>query len=142
MPAPEGVISHMCPDAYELDDSWELAQPILPNVLQVHSFDSNPAFYAADKDVVYFSMHQGDVVTFTVVTLTNTYTLLELYDKYGNALNVTGTTQLVWEAPAPGTYILSVSPQTQNYGCVDTSGYELLMELHQPIRFVIPLLHK
>jgi len=142
IPAPQGVISHMCPDAYEVDDSWELAQPILPGVLQVHSFDSNPALYAADKDVVAFTVYGGDVVTFTVTTLTNTNTLLELFDKYGNALNITGTTQIVWEVPFAGTYILSVAPQTQNYGCVYTAGYELLMELHQPIRFIIPLLYK
>jgi hypothetical protein len=139
---PEGVISHMCPDAFEVDDSWELAQPILPGVLQVHSFDSNPALYAADKDVVAFTVYGGDVVTFTVTTLTNTSTLLELFDQHGNALNITGTTQIVWEVPFAGTYILSVGPQTQDYGCVTTAGYELLMELHQPIRFVIPILYK
>ena len=65
---PDGVIYHLCPDTYEVDDTWEQARTIVPGELQLHSFDSNPLIYSADKDVVGFDVQANDVVTFTVVT--------------------------------------------------------------------------
>ena len=88
---PLGVINHLCPDIYEVDDTWEQAREIVQGELQLHSFDSNPLIYSADKDVLGFDVIANDVVTFTVVTITNTQTLLEIFDENGNALNITGT---------------------------------------------------
>ncbi len=140
MVQPLGVISHQCPDIYELDDSWELGGTIVPGEIQLHSFDSNPLIYAADKDVLGFDVNAHDVVTFTVVTITNTQTLLELFDANGDAIDITGTTQLVWEASRAGHYYLSVSPLMQTFGCSDTVGYQLQMDrLIQP-RIYLPII--
>ncbi|MFN2110122.1 MAG: Calx-beta domain-containing protein, partial [Anaerolineae bacterium] len=132
---PMGVISHTCADAYEVDDTWEQARPIVEGLSQTHSFDSNPALYAVDKDFVTFDIDSGRTVTFTVTPFTDTMTLLmdtltllELYDTNGMALAVTGTGQLVWEASASGTYYLSASPLMNVFGCVDETGYKLRMQ--------------
>jgi hypothetical protein len=117
--APTGIITHTCRDPFEIDDTWTLAQPIEEGVPQIHSFDSNPAEWAADKDFVWFDLQRGRAITFTVTSVTNTSTLLELYDSHGEALNVTGTTELVWTAPAIGRYYLSISPLLATYGCVE-----------------------
>jgi uncharacterized repeat protein (TIGR01451 family) len=116
---PTGIISHTCPDAFEINDTWSLANPILDGVAQIHSFDSNPAQWAADKDFVWFDLQQGRTITFTVTSVTNTRTQLELFDSQGNSLNVTGTTELIWTAPTVGRYYLSVSPQLATYGCTE-----------------------
>ena len=137
---PDGVIYHLCPDTYEVDDTWEQGRAIFPGELQLHSFDSNPLIYSADKDVVGFDVQANDVVTFTVVTVTNTQTLLELFDENGNALDITGTTQLVWRVPESGHYYLSVSPMEQSFGCSDVVGYQLRMERSAPPRFYLPII--
>jgi hypothetical protein len=127
---PTGIISHTCPDTFELDDTWEQAGSIESGVAQIHSFDSNPYVYAADKDFVWFDGLAGRPVSFSVVLLTNTQTLLELYDANGAALNVTGTLDLVWTPPSNGRYYLSASPLNPTYfGCADEAGYQLLMEM-------------
>jgi hypothetical protein len=142
--SPAGVINHVCPDAYEVDDTWSQAYPIQTGVLQTHSFDSNPAVFAADKDLVSFDLASGETVIFTVETLTNTQTLLELYDAQGLALDVTGSTALNWTATNPGQYFLSVSPINQSdFGCSDVAGYDLLMEIQrQQFGIMLPLLMK
>ncbi|MGD8487718.1 MAG: SdrD B-like domain-containing protein [Anaerolineae bacterium] len=136
---PTGVIDHACPDNHEVDDTWEQAQLLEPNMWQVHSFDSDPEYYAADKDFVWFDVQARQTITFSVAELTHTVTLLELYDEHGVPLNVTGTTQLVWRADTAGRYHLSASPQTAAYGCADEVGYRLSMEM-SPLRAVyLPL---
>jgi uncharacterized repeat protein (TIGR01451 family) len=137
--SPTGIISHTCADAYEIDDTWELAKPIDDGDLQVHSFDSNPAQYAADKDFVSFSIQAERTITFTVPVITGTATLLELYDQNGDALDVTGTTQLVWMAPAHGQYYLSVSPRLAAYGCADVAGYELKAAMSPSEKIYLPI---
>jgi uncharacterized repeat protein (TIGR01451 family) len=136
---PEGVIYHLCPDTYEVDDTWEQATLIVPGELQVHSFDSNPLIYSADKDVVGFNVSANDVVTFTVA-VTNTQTLIELFDENGNSLGITGTTQIVWEAPEAGHYYLSVSPVMETFGCSVEVGYHLRMEISILPRIYLPLI--
>jgi hypothetical protein len=139
---PTGIISHTCPDAYEIDDTREQARPIEAGALQVHSFDSEPVYsYAADKDFVWFDIEARQTVTFAITTFTNTLTLLELYDEYGSVLNVTGTTQLTWTASAAGHYYLSISPlTTDTFGCSYEVGYNLLAEV-SPIRVIyLPLI--
>jgi hypothetical protein len=126
--SPMGIITHTCPDAYEVDDTWEQASHIEPGVVQVHSFDSDPASYASDKDFVWFDIRAEHTITFTVPVVTNTLTLLELYDGQGTGLDVTGTTDLIWTATTGGRYYLGVSPQLSNFGCADTAGYHLLAE--------------
>ena len=113
---------------------------IVPGELQVHSFDSNPLIYSADKDVVGFDVQANDVVTFTV-EVTNTQTLLELFDENGNALEITGTTQIVWQVPEAGHYYLSVSPVVETFGCSDVVGYQIRMDIScAAISIYLPLI--
>ncbi|MGE5222649.1 MAG: SdrD B-like domain-containing protein [Omnitrophica WOR_2 bacterium] len=135
--APNGVITHMCPDNYETDDSWELAKPIVPGISQLHSFDSSPALNAADKDVLWFNMKKGDTVLFTVQQKTNTQPLLELYDAAGNALGIAGADQIKWTAKTAGRYYLSASPTTGTFGCANVAGYVLQMQLNPMTRLFI-----
>jgi uncharacterized repeat protein (TIGR01451 family) len=126
-----GVINHVCPDDYDhdgTDDRWELARPIEPGIPQVHSFDSDPVYYAPDKDYVSIDLKRRQFITFTVGPVTNTHALLELWGEAGASLNVTGTDELVWQADAAGHYYLSASPLTGAFGCSDEAGYVLLAE--------------
>jgi hypothetical protein len=133
--APAGVIDHSCPDAYELDDTWQQAKDIEPGTAQVHSFDSDPTYYAADKDFVWFELQSSQTITFTATPVVGSATLLELYDSSGIALGKTASTQLVWEAPSAGRYYLSVSPQTNAFGCASDAGYNLLAEI-EPLQLL------
>ncbi len=125
-----GIITHTCPDAYETDDTWQQAHAIEVEDVQVHSLDSDPEYYAADKDFVWFDVSTRSTVIFTVAPVTNTQTLMELYDEHGAVLVMTDTTRLVWIPTASGRYYLSVSPEdgTTSFGCADAVGYNLLME--------------
>ncbi len=141
--SPTGVISHTCPDAYEPDDTWELARPGVSGVVRTHSLDSDPVHYAADKDWIQFDLRSQRTVTFTVLQVTGTQTLLELYDGNGQALDVTGTTQLAWTALQPGRYYLAVSPIAPGgYGCADEFGYRLLMEAEPTFRVYLPVVSR
>jgi uncharacterized repeat protein (TIGR01451 family) len=146
-----GVIYHSCPDASEPDDTWQMAitRPvtITAGVVQVHSFDSDPGNYAADKDFVGFDVSANKTITFSVGPVTNTQTLLELYDEVGNPLSVTGTTQLIWKPESSGHYLLSVSPQVGvlTYAdCVSSeAGYHLLLSQEiGPGPLVLPIILK
>jgi uncharacterized repeat protein (TIGR01451 family) len=162
MYVPSGVITHTCPDAYEVDDTWWQASPIQSGEVQLHSFDSDPERYVADKDFVWLDMRAGETVTFTMLMVTNTQTLMELYDAQGDAVydrrtedrgcgwacaltqagadyQVTGTQQLVWKATASGRYHLGVVPLSTTFGCTRTVAYHLsavllpLRELYLPL---------
>ena len=98
-----------------------------------HSFDSDPVYYAADKDYVWFEITRLDIdvkrtITFTTDPVTNTLTLLELYDDAGSALDVSGTEELIWQPVDAGRYFLSVSPLTTTFGCANSVGYNLRAE--------------
>jgi uncharacterized repeat protein (TIGR01451 family) len=129
-----GVISHDCPDAYEQDDTWETASPIVSGVGQLHSFDSDIAYYAADKDFVSFDLRAGQQMAFTVTPANGELpVLLELYDAAGTALgisNAEGESQLTWQASQDGNYYLSVTawPGSEVFGCDDAAEYMLLAE--------------
>jgi hypothetical protein len=129
---PTGVISHTCPDEYEPDDTWQqlTTATIQAGVAQVHSFDSDPQEYAADKDFVRFDVPAGRAVVFRIAPVTNTQTLMELYNERGASLFVTGTARLMWIPDTNGSYYLSVSPSggITSFGCADAVGYNLLME--------------
>jgi len=137
---PEGVIQHICPDTYEVDDQWENAAAILDGASQLHSFDSNPAVYTPDKDIVYIDIFIGDTVTFTVSALVNTAPMMELFDGLGASLNITGTTQLAWTATDSGRYYLSISPTTDSYGCTDVNSYQLELQSYLLKRVFAPLI--
>jgi uncharacterized protein (DUF2141 family) len=126
---PAGVITHSCPDDYEIDDTWQLAKPVEPGVEQVRSFDSNPFVYAADKDFLWFDLNHFGVFTFTIESLVNTTTVMELYDSDGDTLGVSDGGQIIWSKAPPGRYYLSVSPGpgNTNYGCTEEAGYTLLV---------------
>jgi uncharacterized repeat protein (TIGR01451 family) len=128
--SPMGVINHACPDGYETDDTWRQAHPIEFGVPQIHSFDSDPEHYVADKDFVSFDISDREIITVLIAQVTNTSTLMQLYDRDGNALSVTGTSQLKWMPSVNGRYYLSVSPAdgVNTFGCADAVGYNLLME--------------
>jgi hypothetical protein len=135
-----GVINHACPDAFETDDAWMEAAVIETGVSQVHSFDSDPAMYVPDKDIVWFDVepfhvHSAIPITFTITHITNTEPLMTLYDALGSTMNVTGTTQLTWVPDAPGRYYLAVTPQTTTFGCVSEAGYQLVAQI-PPVRWV------
>jgi hypothetical protein len=133
-----GIISHTCPDAYEVDDTWEQARPIT-DVVQVHSFDSNPVQYVPDKDFVWFDMPLMGAITFTV-SATNTITFMELYDEFGTALGVTGSESLVWEGNPRSRYYLSVSPLLpEAFGCAGEVGYTLQAQRPSLARLYLPL---
>jgi hypothetical protein len=150
---PTGVISHTCPDEYDEpphDDTWEDAKPIEIETVQVHSFDSNPEFYAADKDYVWFDVldlhvSAGKTITFSIPAVTNTQTLMQLHDAQGVALNVTGTftIPLVWRPDAAGRYYLSVIPEAGIAtfdDCADNeASYSLLLEMEEMGTIYLPL---
>jgi len=142
---PAGIIHHAWPDDYEIDDTWEHASSapaIEPGVVQVHSFDSNPADYVADKDFVKFDVADAQTVIFTLAPVTNTQTLMELYDERGAALFVTGTTRLVRSFVSGGRYYLSVSPQVgvMTFGNTRTVGYNLHLETKDASIVYVPVI--
>jgi hypothetical protein len=140
--SPTGVIRHVCPDGYELDDTWQLAKPIEPDAPQIHSFDSDPSSSAADKDFVWFDAVSGTTLSFVVAPVTNTITLLELYDENGLAVGVTGDSQLVFTPATAGRFYLSISPLTTTFGCADSVGYGLSMQQEAMFRLYLPLIRK
>jgi hypothetical protein len=141
--SPAGVINHSCPDDYEIDDTWGQAHEIQAGALQIHSFDSDPRIFAADKDLSRFTGTAGRTVTFTIGPVTNTQPLIELYDENGAATGLTSETELVWTPATDGRYYISVSPANpaaSNFGCADTAGYALLMEEEPLTILYLPLL--
>jgi hypothetical protein len=135
-----GTITHTCPDLYERDDTWQEATAIEDGVAQVHSFDSDPTNYAADKDFVWFELSAGQSVTFTVTKVTGTVTLLELYETGGDALGITGTQHLTWTASGSERTYLSVSPQNRAFGCTDVAGYKLQANVEPREELYLPLI--
>jgi len=144
----QGVIDHPCPDAYDVgttDDTWETADPVVSGVSQLHSFDSDVAYYAADKDFAWFELHAGQQIIFTVTPVNGELpVLLELYDASGAALGVSnghGESQLAWEAPSAGRYYLSVTawPGEEVFGCDDAAQYHLLAEMQPWWNLYLPL---
>ena len=140
--SPTGIITHTCPDLYEEDDTWELAKPIGDGELQVHSFDSPMAGWAADKDFVSFYIRSEQSITFTIPTVTGTQTLMELYDADGIPIPEHKTTadNLILTDLARGRYFLSVSPRLATHGCADVAGYELQADMSPVTVIYLPLL--
>ena len=138
--SPQGVIFHICRDVYEVDDSWTLAGPIVSGVPQLHSFDSDPVLYAADKDFVSFTMLPLQEITFSVASDTGTSALLEVYDQYGRALNLSGVDSLFVEELPAGNYYLSASPTSQKFGCSETTGYTLEADIKPIYQVLLPIL--
>jgi len=138
---PTGIIDHACPDPYEPDDTWQQAHSIDVRVVQTHSFDSDPAIYVADKDFVRFDVSTGEAVVFAISPVTNTQTLMDVYDEHGAALASTEASRLVWIPTTSGRHYLSVSPQdnSASFGCTDTVGYNLSMETVETNRLYLPL---
>jgi len=142
---PAGDIEHVCRDDYEIDDSWDQLgsnNVIQPGLVQIHSFDSDPALYAADKDFVWFDVPDRKAVSFTIAPVTNTQTLMELYDERGLYLPVTGTTRLVWTFTTGGRYYMSVIPQNHvtSFGCAEDAGYNLTMEMRDGYMIYVPVI--
>lgn len=89
-------------------------------------------------------MATGTFITFTVTTVTNTQTMMQLHDETGNALvGATGTytTPLVWSPDTAGRYYLSASPEDGlvTFGCVSEAGYDLVLTMEEVNRLYLPL---
>ena len=127
---PTGVITHMCMDDFEIDDTWTSAVPIASGETQLHSFDSDPTLWAADKDFVSFELRTNQAITFTVTSITGTSALLELYDNRGIATGLSGVDQLVFDPGlGGGHFYLSATPVSEVFGCTDVAGFNLTAEL-------------
>jgi len=146
--SPMGVITHTCPDAYEVDDTWEQAKPIEPGVTQDHSFDSDPQYYAADKDFVWFEVSPVHVLTGRPLTfsaqITGPQVRMELYDSNGDYLNVAGSDRLSWKPAASGRYYLGIQPEdgTIAFGCANVAGYRLRLEMDVVRYLYLPLVSR
>jgi hypothetical protein len=140
MVGPLGVITHSCPDVYEIDDSWPSAGPIVSGVPQLHSFDSDPVLYAADKDFVSFTLFNFQEISFSVTSNTGTSALLEVYDANGRALNLSGVDSLVVKDLPPGNYYLSASPTSLDFGCSEATGYTLEADFKSIFQVFLPVL--
>ncbi|MGD2049034.1 MAG: SdrD B-like domain-containing protein, partial [Chloroflexota bacterium] len=139
--SPTGEIVHACPDAYEIDDTWQQANSIESGEVQLHWFDSDPVLYAADKDFVSFDLKTGQEITFTV-TSTKTEVLLELYDATGNFMGLSGLDSLKIMNVQAGQYFLSASPNDPISGCQGETGYELFAEKSAQYGLYFPIIIK
>ncbi|MGD8854940.1 MAG: SdrD B-like domain-containing protein, partial [Chloroflexota bacterium] len=140
---PLGIITHTCPDAYEVDDTWEMAPIVQDDEVQVHSFDSDPILWAADKDYVGFTMLPHQSITFTISAVTNTQTYMEAFDYQGRSLGLTGTDQLALLDMEIGRYYISVSPlNASGYGCAGEVGYEITVDKSPRWALNLPIIVK
>jgi len=135
--SPLGVIDHSCADGYEVDDTWLDANEIVSGQAQLHSFDSNPYIYAADKDFVRFELLSNQAITFTVTSTTSTSALLELFDSSGAGLGLSGVDLLKVDNLPAGHYTLGASPTDMSFGCADVAGYSLLADKEE--RYIVHL---
>jgi len=115
----DGVINHMCPDAYETDDEPTSAGTLSVGTPELRNFDGNTFTGIADKDWARFQVVQRGVYTLTTSNLSaQTDTVLALHDANGILVaendNSGGgpSSRIVWSAPttASGWYYLSVYP--------------------------------
>lgn len=140
---PLGIIMHSCPDAYEVDDTWQTAFMVEDGDVQVHSFDSDPILWAADKDYMGFMLLPHQTITFTISATTNTDTFIEAFDHHGNSLGVTGTNLLVLSDMRQGHYYISVSPlNASGYGCAGEVGYEITVDKSPRWAMNVPVILK
>jgi len=138
---PTGVIDHCGPDAYEVDDTWEQAQPITPGAPQRHTFDSDPDLFAVDKDFVVLESGPGGAIEASSSS-TAVSVLLEVYDARGQALNRSGVDQLSWPDAPMGRYYLGVTPLTPAYSCDGSVSYELTVNYAPLFRVLLPVTTK
>jgi hypothetical protein len=89
---------------------------------------------------VWFELSAGQSITFTVIEVTGTVTLIELYDPGGDGLGITGTQHLTWTASDSGRTYLSVSTQNSAFGCSDVAGYTLLANVEPREDLYLPLI--
>lgn len=127
--APLGVITHTLPDAHEVDDTWQLAKPIVAGQVQTHTFDSPTSNYAPDKDHVRFRVFPGSVVTFSVPSAIGTAPVLELYGPTGDPYIeqghwITRSLVLTWTVPDRQYYFIAA----YDPGATVPSTFTLRME--------------
>jgi uncharacterized repeat protein (TIGR01451 family) len=140
---PSGEINHACPDAYEIDDTWQQAKDIEVGIPQLHWFDSDSVIYAADKDFGAFDLQSGQEITFTVTSTTSTEVLLELYDDQGIYAGLWGIDSLKVNGLQAGKYFLSASPTSSVFkSCENKPSYELLAETKAQSSVYIPIIIK
>ena len=138
--SPLGVITHTLPDAYEVDDTWQQAKPIVPGQVQTHTFDSPTSDYVPDKDYVRFRALPNSVVTFTVLSATGTVPTLELYGPTGDPYLVQGrwitrSLVLTWTVPDQQYYYLAA----YDPGATIPATYALRMEGVPVLEMYLPV---
>jgi pre-peptidase len=159
---PNGVINHVCPDAYDAgvptDDLQANASTLTAGTLQQHNFDGNTNLGIADKDWAKFQVVRTAVYTITTIITpslsTQTDTVLQLYDVNGNLLaendDAPGTTNLssriTWTAPttASGWYYVEVTnnpktPTANPANCSTVLSYTLSLQSKVPLFLYLPL---
>lgn len=119
------------PDAYEEDNYAAAASPVALSEVQQHNFD-----VPADQDWISFQAVAGESYQLRTLDLsTSADTYLYLYSSDGVTLlasndDYAGTlaSQISWEAPATGTYYVSVKQWNPNVaGC--GTGYQLTITI-------------
>ena len=83
-------------------------------------------------------MVQFQEITFSVTSDTGTSALLEVYDQYGRALNISGVDSLFIEDLPSGNYYLSASPTSLEFGCSETTGYSLEADIKPGYQLFLP----
>ncbi len=156
--APNGVINHVCPDAYDspppqYDDLQATAKSLVVDTLQQHNFDGNTNNGIPDKDWVKFGVVRTGVYTLTTSNLGPVAdTVIELYDADNHLVaknddyTSTFASQIVWTAPttAEGWYYLSIynntnSPATPT-NCATVISYTLSLQSKEPRFIFMPLI--
>jgi len=157
---PQGVVVHVCPDAYERDDTPADSRLIQPGENQAHNFDGHTGLGVADKDWVHFAVQPLYTYTFTTSGLTPLAdTVITLFAPDGvtvlrendddPALGEPGASRLVWTAPpdASGDYYLRVvnADPTAFEDCANTQvRYVLTLAASSPYPYglYLPLVLK
>lgn len=128
------------PDAYEEDETYNSASPIILSETQEHNFD-----HLGDQDWIQFAAQNGDayaLITYNLDQSADTYiylydvdgtTLLASNDDYASSL----ASRIEWIAPATGTYYVLIRHWNPNVSGCKTSyslrlaepGFELFLPI-------------
>jgi len=117
-----------CADAYEPDDSMDLAKPILPNVPPQHHTFHQPY----DEDwVVFWASHRSVYTITTSDLISTTDTILDLFDAVGTWITRSDdypggglASQISWVPEVDGDYYVRVREYYRRGECL---GYRLVL---------------
>ncbi|MGQ9714791.1 MAG: hypothetical protein ACUVST_08530, partial [Anaerolineae bacterium] len=117
-----------CADAYEPDDSMDLAKPILPNVPPQHHTFHQPY----DEDwVVFWASHRNVYTITTSDLISTTDTIVDLFDAVGTWITRSDdypggglASQISWVPEVDGDYYVRVREYYRRGECL---GYRLVL---------------